>query len=1147
MEKLNYDVIGICETFLRDNDQLSLDDYTWYGKNRSHTNVRACRGSGGVGAFVHSRVLRDFSCEILDDSEDDILWLKLKSKETNFCMCLCICYLPPKGSSRTHEADVFYRNLLDQTNVYQNEGVICICGDFNSRCGGLSDYVEGVDDAPPRSSLDTVDEEYGDMFIEFLVDCNMCMLNGRVGQQNDFTFVSTRGKSVVDYVCLPHEQLSFCSDFKVHRVVNIIQQHDLAVPDKIPDHSLLEWTIQVRQEVVNEIDIETSNFETGYQRNNFPSATFLRDPESQTLITSAVERIEHSLQAQHDVDTAYGELVNLVKIEMDKKLKKTVRSDRAPKKCKSHKKPYWNEALQEQWRLVCDAETVWLQNKNTATKRRLRASYCQERRTFDRLNRKYRRAFQQSQQEELLKMSESRDSREFWREIGRVGIANTRRQRIPCEVVDDDGNVSSDPEIVLNRWRSDYEALYKGTASDEFDQAHLDSVQKQLRAMEADANIPAADATLLNMPISLQEVEAAVQRAKLRKACGIDTLPAEALKNPACVTILHKIISYCFEQGIVPKDWTRGVITPVPKQGNKDPRVPLNYRGITLISVPCKIYCDVLNRRLSAWLELNNVLVDEQNGFRSKRSCLDHLHTLYTIVNNRKRCKKETFACFIDATKAFDNVQRDCMWFKLQKLGLKGHIFRAVKSLYQDVQCAVRVNGRLTPWFGVRSGVKQGCLLSPTLFAIYVNDLAHDVKQLNCGIQVDNDNVSILLYADDIVLLAPCEQDLQRMLLTVRDWCRKWRMIINCEKTNIVHFRAATQPRSDFVFSVGDSHISYTSAYKYLGLWFNEHLDLKHTVRELAKSASRAFGALTAKFIACGGMAHSVYTKLFENLVQPVLLYGSAIWGLSEHGVINTVQNKACRLFLGVGRYASNIATRGDMGWSSCVSKQQLEAIRLWIRLRKMPGNRLTRRVHEWSNRRAKSWESRVRSLLSDLDMTGDLQNHSVRQTLNIAKQKLNDLDNTKWNRELWNDRRNPENGNKLRTYRRYKTALLTEPYVETLIPRHHRRVLAMLRCGSLPLAIETGRRTKTPLERRVCQFCPGTLEDETHFLIDCPIYSDIRYDLFYRAQDSDNSFTLMNSTQKLNFLMNKADMQRLLASTVYNMFTRRKVLDSVS
>ena len=127
-----------------------------------------------------------------------------------------------------------------------------------------------------------------------------------------------------------------------------------------------------------------------------------------------------------------------------------------------------------------------------------------------------------------------------------------------------------------------------------------------------------------------------------------------------------------------------------------------------LISIPCKVYADILNVRFSKWIDENNIVVDEQNGFRQNRSCLEHIYVLYTVINKRKQQKQSTYVCFVDAKKAFDTVQRDCLWYKLTSLGITGKILKAVQSLYAEVQCVVKVNDYLTPFIYVTQGVKQG-------------------------------------------------------------------------------------------------------------------------------------------------------------------------------------------------------------------------------------------------------------------------------------------------------------------------------------------------------------------------------------------------------------------------------------------------------
>ena len=134
--------------------------------------------------------------------------------------------------------------------------------------------------------------------------------------------------------------------------------------------------------------------------------------------------------------------------------------------------------------------------------------------------------------------------------------------------------------------------------------------------------------------------------------------------------------------------------------------------------------------------------------------------------------------------------------FRLLDSGIDGNFYHAVRSLYKNTQACVRLDEEYTDWFNYTSGVRQGDNLSPTLFALYINDLAVQIKALNKGVQIDDYNLSILLYADDIALISPTERGLQDMLNTVDSWCKKWRLQINPNKSKVVHFRKKRTERS---------------------------------------------------------------------------------------------------------------------------------------------------------------------------------------------------------------------------------------------------------------------------------------------------------------------------------------------------------------
>ena len=219
------------------------------------------------------------------------------------------------------------------------------------------------------------------------------------------------------------------------------------------------------------------------------------------------------------------------------------------------------------------------------------------------------------------------------------------------------------------------------------------------------------------------------------------------------------------------------------------------------------------------------------------------------------------FCASIDFRKAYDSVNREILWTKRDNLGLNGRLLYAVKSLYNNVLCSVKRNGFTTDWFSVNCGLKPGCSLSPLLFNLYINDLAFKIDALGKRVKV-----SILLYADDVVLIAESEPDLQSMLDIMGTWCKN--NLLSSSKSNILQFRNPSEPQSSVTLSISDDAISYTSLYKYLGLVLTEHLDYSIKAKIVAQSANRAFGPLIAKSKAFGGLQYGPFTKRYELVIR---------------------------------------------------------------------------------------------------------------------------------------------------------------------------------------------------------------------------------------------------------------------------------------
>ena len=401
-----------------------------------------------------------------------------------------------------------------------------------------------------------------------------------------------------------------------------------------------------------------------------------------------------------------------------------------------------------------------------------------------------------------------------------------------------------------------------------------------------------------------------------------------------------------------------------------------------------------------------------------------------------------------------------------------------------------------------------------------------------------------------MVLIAPSSNALQAMLNKVSNWCNKWRITLNNSKTKVIHFRAKNTEQCKHEFKCGEMTVDYCEKYKYLGLWLHENLDFTVTTKELAQAGNRALGKIISTFQNSGGNAYNCFTLLFKSAILPILTYGSSVWGFKDFSHVSTIQNRAIRFFLGVPTQTPNIGTQGEMGWPGLLTHQNTEITRLWCKLVNMRENRLPKVVYNYAASKAcgrcQNWVYKAKRVLRSIareDLCDVNQNiDNVKHVVNSCKKSFLQLDRDKWCTALYNDR-GKANGNKLRTYRLFKNNLEVETYLQINIPKMYRRILSMLRCGSLPLEVETGRYNKTPLNERICKLCnTNTIENEMHFTLNCPLYDDVRDPLMEKVITLNPDFNNYCDNEKFVFLMNCKESLNYLAKTLFRMFNRRRI-----
>lgn len=346
-------------------------------------------------------------------------------------------------------------------------------------------------------------------------------------------------------------------------------------------------------------------------------------------------------------------------------------------------------------------------------------------------------------------------------------------------------------------------------------------------------------------------------------------------------------------------------MVPLHKSGST--HCPINYRPISLTSIPCKLLEHVIYSHVVQFLESNSFFSVHQHGFRKNYSCetqlLSFTNDLFSAVDS-----SSTVHCiFIDFSKAFDTVCHKLLLYKLSKLNLDPTVLKWIESfLFNRTQfvTANEFNSSLCP---VMSGVPQGSVLGPLLFLIYINDLPISISS------------SIKLFADDCVIYrnitSPSDHViLQSDLDNISSWCDTWLMKLNTTKCKFMRISRHASDATPTVYSLNDAPLTQVSSYKYLGVHITDNLSWQTHVDHVTSNANRTLGYLRRNFSLAPS---SLKLLLYKTLVRPKLEYASSIWDPHINSLIlniEAIQNRSVRfIFSNYFRTASVTSMKSNL------------------------------------------------------------------------------------------------------------------------------------------------------------------------------------------------------------------------------------------
>ena len=463
------------------------------------------------------------------------------------------------------------------------------------------------------------------------------------------------------------------------------------------------------------------------------------------------------------------------------------------------------------------------------------------------------------------------------------------------------GEIIHDRGKQLERWVEHYSQLYsqENTVS-----------ETAIDAMETFAVMGELD----DIP-TLEELSKAIDGLPSGKAPGNDGIPPEVIKcgKSALVAHMHSLLCKCWEEGTLPQDMRDANIVTLYK--NKGDRGDCNnYRGISLLSIVGKVYARVVLNRLQKLAD--RIYPESQCGFRAERSTVDMIFSLRQLQEKCREQHKPLYMAFIDLTKAFDLVSREGLFKVLAKIGCPPKLLQIIQSFHDNMKGTVQFDGSTSDAFSIRSGVKQGCVLAPTLFGIFFSVvLRHafgtstegiylrtrsdgrlfNLARLKAKSKTREAIIRDMLFADDAAVCAHSEEQLQILMDHFSRACEDFSLTISLKKTQVMA-QEADPPN----ININNYTLEVVHQFVYLGSTICDNVSIDAEINKRIGKAATTMARLTERVWNNNMLTISTKVAVFHACVLSTLLYGSESWTVyaSQEKKLNTFYMRCLRRIL---------------------------------------------------------------------------------------------------------------------------------------------------------------------------------------------------------------------------------------------------------
>ena len=450
----------------------------------------------------------------------------------------------------------------------------------------------------------------------------------------------------------------------------------------------------------------------------------------------------------------------------------------------------------------------------------------------------------------------------------------------------------------------------------------------------------------LDKDITLEELNKALDKCKCKKAPGEDEITYEFFKALPenwlyyLVIMLNKIMNL----ELTPDEWSKIIIKMLYK--NKGDKLDVDsYRPLALANCSAKVFTMILYSRTADWCEKNQKIPKWQAGFRKDFSCLDNIFTLNALIGLKlKKEKGKLYALFIDFKGAFNSVDHELLWKKLRKIGLSSRFINILRSIYSKAKIKISDNLDYSEMIEFTIGVLQGEILSPLLFAIFLFDLEEFLRSKGIrGVSASHlIDILLLAYADDIVILADTYIIMKNILVLFHEYCTKNKLIVNINKTKMILFQKGGHAHKfrKSLFYYGIEQVEYVKKYTYLGIIFSQTGSFEIATEQFVSKAKIASASLSKLIYSLKVNSFEIYCKLFEALVESIIVYGSPVYAVQNLEQIEKIQIQFFKNLLRLPHSTPGYAVRLETGVSHVSLKIFKNTINWIVKVLSMPEDR---------------------------------------------------------------------------------------------------------------------------------------------------------------------------------------------------------------